>query len=892
MVDYEDSAINEALKKEIAERKRVEEELRESLAHLAKKSRYEAIVSTITRSVHQSINLQEVLENAVEAMKTSIDGADYVSIYLSEEAGSTGSPQAVLKAHRNLPPWYIERAGRIPYPKGFTWKTMIEERPIHVGNIEEDAVIGHAGRELGIKSYLSIPLRIDGKTIGALNINSLKGNSFDEEELNLMEIVARQIETAINNARQAEAIRQSELLHHLAEGTASVTGADFFKSLVYHLAFALHVRYAFATQCTDATLTRVRTLAFWMGKDFGDNFEYALAGTPCENVIAGNVCYYPKNIQALFPKDEGLVEWRAESFLGIPIRDSYKNILGHLAVLDDTPMDDKPRGMTILQIFAARAGAELERRRTDDSLRESLVQLSKKNRYETIVSTVTCAVHQSINTQDVFKNAVQALNENIDRADSVTMYLIEGKEVVMKACSGYSDQYIEQFRRISYPEGFRWQVIIEGKPKYSADADKDAFIDPAVREMGVRSYLCMPIRSEERTIGTITIFSFQRNAFDEEELKLLDIVAGQIETAINNAQQAESLRQSQTALQRALGELEQLKNHLQDENVYLQEEIKTEYNFEEIIGQSESLKKLLRNVEQVAKTDATALILGETGTGKELVARAIHNLSSRKDKPLVKVNCGAISVGLVESELFGHEKGAFTGALQKRVGRFELADGGTIFLDEVSELPLDTQVKLLRVLQEGEFERVGSSKTIKVDVRVIAATNRNLTESIKSSSFRSDLFYRLNVFPLEVSPLRERKSDVPLLVNFFLTKFAKKLGKQFHSISKETMDRLIGYHWPGNIRELENVIERAVVVSAGPTIRIDKSVLGLNVDSQSQGSVDTLEDVERTHILRVLEETNWVVNGKGGAASILNINPSTLRSRMQKLGITKPRRTA
>ena len=347
-------------------------------------------------------------------------------------------------------------------------------------------------------------------------------------------------------------------------------------------------------------------------------------------------------------------------------------------------------------------------------------------------------------------------------------------------------------------------------------------------------------------------------------------------------------KRAEEALRKALSEVEQLKNRLQIENIYLQEEIKSEYNFEEIIGQSESLRKVLRSVEKVAPTDASVLIFGETGTGKELLARAIHNLSKRRDRPLVKVNCGAISAGLVESELFGHEKGAFTGALQRRIGRFELANGGTIFLDEVGELPLDTQVKLLRILQEGEFERVGSSKAIKADVRVIAATNRDLSDAVKSGAFRSDLFYRLNVFPLEVPPLRERKADIPLLVNFFVTKFAKRLGKEVKGISKETMNKLVNYPWPGNIRELQNIIERAVVVSAGPTIQIDESVLGLNVVPETEVK-ETLEDVERTHIIRALEQTNWVIHGKQGASTILGINPNTLRSRMQKLGIRRPK---
>jgi Nif-specific regulatory protein len=525
------------------------------------------------------------------------------------------------------------------------------------------------------------------------------------------------------------------------------------------------------------------------------------------------------------------------------------------------------------------AKEKMERRRAEQALRESLAQLSKKNRYESIISSVTRSVHQSINLQDVLENAVGSISSNIDKVDNVAILLVEGENAVIKAYKGFPDWFIDRARRIPYPKGFTWKTIMEGKPIYCADTDEDIVIDSRGREAGVKSYLSMPISLDGKTIGTINIVSYKKNAFDEEELKLVEIVAHQIEIAIHNAKQAEALR-------KALMEVEQLKNQLEAENVYLQEEIKTEYNFEEIIGESESLKYVLHNVERVAPTDTTILIQGETGTGKELIARAIHNLSPRRERALVKVNCGAISAGLVESELFGHEKGAFTGAVQQRIGRFELANGGTIFLDEVAELPPDTQVKLLRVLQEGEFERVGSSKPIKVNVRIIAGTNRNLKEAVKAGSFRSDLFYRLSVFPLEVPPLRERKSDIPILANFFLAKFAKDFGKQVKGISKSTMERLIAYDWPGNIRELQNVIERAVVLSQGTISEIDKSLFDADYELESPDS-DRLEEVERSHILRVLEKTNWVIQGKQGAAALLGLNPSTLRFRMQKLGIKK-----
>jgi len=367
--------------------------------------------------------------------------------------------------------------------------------------------------------------------------------------------------------------------------------------------------------------------------------------------------------------------------------------------------------------------------------------------------------------------------------------------------------------------------------------------------------------------------------------------SGEIRTVIASRDITERIEAEQD-LKNALSEVEMLKNRLEAENVYLQEEIKTEYNFDEMIGKSKELKMVLRTVEQVAPTDTTVLITGETGTGKELVARGIHNLSPRKNRPLVKVNCGAIPEGLVESELFGHEKGSFTGAVQQRAGRFELADGGTIFLDELSELPNDIQVKLLRVLQEGEFERVGGTKTKKVDVRIIAATNRNLEKAMDDGKFRSDLYYRLNVFPIHVPSLRERVEDIEFLVNHFVDKFSRKAGKSIKSISKEALEKIRDYNWPGNIRELENIIERAIILSRGDSITlkdlpdIDNRSNQTNFDSDDK-SIKTLEDLERTHILEILEECKWVVDGNRGAAKILNINPSTLRSRMKKLGINK-----
>src|SRR5262249_19387240 len=356
--------------------------------------------------------------------------------------------------------------------------------------------------------------------------------------------------------------------------------------------------------------------------------------------------------------------------------------------------------------------------------------------------------------------------------------------------------------------------------------------------------------------------------------------------------------------------MEQEKARLAAENVYLQEEIKSVHNFEAIVGQSPALMDALEKVNRVAKTDATVLIAGETGTGKELIARAIHSASPRRAKPLIKVNCAALPGGLFESELFGHEKGAFSGAISRRVGRFELANGGTIFLDEIGEVPLDAQVKLLRVLQEREFERVGGTNPIKVDVRVIAATNRDLVKSIRDGKFREDLYYRLNVFPIALPPLRDRAGDVPLLVHVLVARFAAHVGVRIDSVGKATMERLARYSWPGNIRELENVLERAIILSNGPTLEIDPEVFGSPTTDASPGAelpklpgseserpaatgvaqtqpLESLESNTRNHILAALEQSDWVIDGPRGAAKILGLHPNTLRSRMKRLGIVR-----
>jgi len=419
-------------------------------------------------------------------------------------------------------------------------------------------------------------------------------------------------------------------------------------------------------------------------------------------------------------------------------------------------------------------------------------------------------------------------------------------------------------------------VLDNKKSLIARDLSKEQrfFTDKILFEEGIISYVVTPLMSREKVIGTFNLGGKTPNKFQNVDLDFLSLVAKQIALAVDNARSHE--------------EIEKLKDQLEMENISLQEEIKTEHNFEEIIGESRVLKKVLRQVEMVAKTDSTVLIRGDTGTGKERIARAIHNLSTRKQRPLIKVNCPAIPAGLIESELFGHEKGAFTGAISRKTGKFELAHGGTIFLDEQGDLPLDAQAKLLRVLQEKEFERVGGNETYKVDVRVIAATNRDLEASVKEGRFRADLFYRLNVFPITLPNLIERKEDIPLLTRYFTQKYTNKLGKEIKSISEGTIETLKNYSWPGNIRELENIVERAVILSTGETLHINKNLFGsLSETPSKEDKLLKLEENEREHIIKVLNQTNWKIHGESGAAKILGINPNTLRSRMVKLGIKR-----
>ncbi len=829
--------------------------------------------------------------------------------------------------------------------------------------------------------------------------------------------------------------RSDELLRAIIQGTSAVTGTDFFRSLVRHLAHGLRVRWGFVAECLPDL--RARSLAFWQDNDFGEDFEYALAGTPCMEVAQGRVCHVPDRLAELFPEDRGMIDMGTMSYLGVPLINSEKRVIGHLVVFDDKPMPADTLALSVMETFANRAGVELERLRAFEHLKALDAERAA-------LLNVNRAVSRHLERDELFGTLATCLRTLFETDRFGIELPIEGNRLQghlltpNDAPAGSVPTRIKILPR----EGTACDWVLQNRQWLMAGSREElsrfALTCEVMTHEGMESLCAVPLVSGGLARGVMYFMAARRDAYVRLPQALLEQVAITVAVALDDclaheklkrdAQQAlaeseerfrdlfdeapiayvnegldtkfiranraacrilgirpeavpgifgksfvpdtpEAQRRVQQALE-SIGRgsetsgvilelrrnddgkplwiqwwsrpspdgtytrtmfvditervlMEQEKARLEAQNTYLQEEIRSEHNFDEIVGSSRALLEVLRQVDQVAPADSTTLIIGETGTGKELVARAIHDRSGRKTRPLVKVNCGAISAGLVESELFGHVKGAFTGALANRDGRFQVADSGTIFLDEVGELPLETQVKLLRVLQEQEFEPIGSSKTVKVDVRIIAATNRDLSAAVAEGKFRRDLYYRLNVFPISVPPLRERAADVPLLVNFFLQRFAKKFGRPVKKVSEETMRRLAGYAWPGNIRELQNVIERAILLSPGDRLQlapdfcpapvvlnprreealtspfsiadrqspVERSVIVSAAPNGGDGSA-SMEEVERRHIEAVLVQTHWMIEGERGAAKILNLNPSTLRSRMKNLGIKRPERSS
>ncbi len=629
------------------------------------------------------------------------------------------------------------------------------------------------------------------------------------------------------------------VLREIAAGVVGETGEAFFQELVRHLARALGTKCVWVTEWLESE-RRLRALSFWVADGFHGDYEYRIDGTPCEAVVDDRrLVHVPDRVVELYATDPDLAPLGAVSYLGIPLLDTDGGVLGHLAVMDDRPMPEDPQAVAVFRIFASRAAAELRRLRRDRALREREEELRR-----------------------LFESAMDAILE-LDGALRVTRVNAAAERVFGRPAPELAGASFEDL----LTAGSRGKLVYVVQ-----DLGRRA---PERRSQWIPDGL-EAVRADGRTFPAEATIS----RFDVAGRPAYALILRDIDERVDAERRIRALLAEAESLRDELGAL---------------------HGFDEIVGESPALRMLLADVERVAGEDTTVLITGETGTGKELIARAIHRRSGRAERPMVAVNCAAIAANLQESELFGHEKGAFTGAVQRRDGRFVMADGGTLFLDEVGEMPLDLQAKLLRVLQEGEVHPVGAARPRAVDVRVVAATNRDLERMAAEGAFRTDLLYRLDVFPLRVPPLRERGDDVLLLAEAFARKLAARRGREAAALTPEDRARLRRYDWPGNVRELQNVIERAWITSPdGRRLNLERALPRAAGDAAAPPDPGTdrvltageMAALERANLLRALDAAGWKVSGPGGAAERLGLPPNTLASRMKALGIERPGKAA
>lgn len=635
----------------------------------------------------------------------------------------------------------------------------------------------------------------------------------------------------------AEFPREDAVLRLILEGTASETGHEFFRSLVKNMALAMDTSGAWVTEYLPRE-RRLRALAFWHRDAFIEHFEYPVEGTPCGVAInTKGLAHFTKNVVELFPDDPDLPSMNAVSYMGVPLLDAEGEVIGHLAVLDEKPLPRNPRLVALFEIFAARAAAEQRRLKA-----EQLSQAQQERLTRLLESTLDAILVLDEEWKIVELNPAAERLFGCTRED---LFQEPIREFLAPECAGNLTAWIQKLEQSTPGQQQLWL------PKDFQARRWDHSTFPAEATLS-------RFRNRDRTFHTMIL----RNLDERLEAE----------------RQIQWLRQETEFLRKAVRDLP-------DPN--------------ELLGGSAGMRTVVESIHQVAATDSTVLITGETGTGKELVARAIHQNSSRSRRPLITVNCAAIPANLMESELFGHERGAFTGANTRREGRCALADQGTLFLDEVGELPLELQPKLLRFLQEGTFESLGSTKTIHVDVRVIAATHRDLKSMVTRGEFREDLFFRLHVFPIQIPPLRERSRDIEILANTFAQRYAREMGKRVDNLSPSQLQRLREYAWPGNVRELQNVIERALILASSSNLPVERAMLHdvpHNATSPApppqspQSRILTaaeMQEFERSNLIRALEQSQWKIAGNNGAARLLNVPPSTLASRIKSLGITK-----
>ena len=773
-------------------------------------------------------------------------------------------------------------------PAGLVWQTQL---PILVPDLAEERrwpkVTGHM-QEDGTKSFCFVPLTTAVRRLGAMGFSSLQKGAYGETDLEFLQQVGNQVAVAVDNVlHNQDLIHGRDRLRLLLEVSESIAShrdlGELLRDLAQRLPQIVPFDYINVVLHESArNVMRLWLLVTSQPSTISPGLELPVDESPGglvwktqEPLMVEDVA-----IESRFPKLMAMLsENGIQSFGVVPLTTAQRR-LGAMGFGSFQPRTYQEAEINFMKQVANQVAVAVDNVLHAASAQSAQQQLKYERDRVQLLLEVNNAVVSHLDLREVF-TAVSACLRKVIQHDGSALALCDTntrryrvhvldftneKEFVEEVqvtpdCKCPSDRAFTTRKPVIYRTRDLETLALESE------------ITRRLLDQGVRSLCSVPLLSRDKVFGTLDVLRSREQDFTPAESELLSQVGQQIAIAVENAL--------------VYQEIAALKERLSKEKLYLEEEIRTEYNFEDIIGESVTLRKVLKQVEVVAPTDSTVLVLGETGTGKELIARAIHDRSGRRERTFVKMNCAAIPTGLLESELFGHERGAFTGAIAQKVGRFELADGGTLFLDEVGDISLELQSKLLRVLQEQEFERLGSTRTIKVNVRLVAATNRDLVQMIAGKEFRSDLYYRLNVFPLTVPALRDRREDIPLLVRYFAQNFARRMNKTIDSIPTESMTTLSRYHWPGNIRELENLIERAVILSQGAELYVPLAELKTVTNAEAQ-PIASLEAAERDHIMRALQAAKWIIGGPAGAAAKLGMKRTTLQSKMQKLDISRP----
>jgi formate hydrogenlyase transcriptional activator len=774
-------------------------------------------------------------------------------------------------------------------PAGLVWQT---QQPLLVPNLAEERrwpMVTQCMREDGINSFCEVPLTTALRRLGTMGFGSLEKEAYGKADVEFLQEVGNQVAVAVDNVlHHQDLTRDRDRLRLLLEVSEAIAShrdlEDLFRDLAQRLPQIVPFDYINAVLHEPARdVMRLWLLVTATPSTISPGLELPVDESP------GGVVWKTQRPMTVndvtqerrFPRLMAMLrENGVQSFCVVPLTTAQRR-LGAMGFGSLQRRTYQEAEINFMQQVAHQVAVAVDNALHAESAQSAQRQLKYERDRVQLLLEVNNAVVSHLDLDDLF-TAVSACLRRVIRHDgsSLVLYEPETRQYRVQVLDFTKNtSFIEEGQADPQCKGPSGVAINTRKPAVFTVQDLQSMASESkvcerLLGEGVKSLCSVPLLAHDRVRGALNVGRRSEDAFSLEDIGLLSEVAKQIALAVENAV--------------AYKQIAQLRDKLTEEKLYLEEEIQTEYNFEEIVGDSRALKLVLKEVQTVAATDSTVLIFGETGSGKELVARALHNSSGRRERTFVKLNCAAIPTGLLESELFGHEKGAFTGAIATKIGRFELADRGTIFLDEVGEIPLELQVKLLRVLQEQEFERLGSTRTIHVNVRVIAATNRDLGRMVEEQEFRSDLYYRLKVFPITAPPLRERTEDIPLLVRHFAQKFAQRMKKRIETIPSEAMKALQAYPWPGNVRELENFVERAVILTQGPDLFVSLAELQPRPSHTTNSGTTTLEQAEREHILKALRESNWTIGGPAGASTKLGMKRTTLQSKMQKLGVTRP----